>query len=123
MLFGREKYNYLDMIVTYIKLVPSMALLKILYSVIGAVLPTISIVLTALFINNAVGVVSDGKPVVDAFIPLVGMLLIKLFQQYTGVAFSLMGTKASAKLQTVVQPEILRSKACVKYKYYENIVK
>lgn len=120
MLFGREKYNYLDMIVTYIKLVPSMALLKILYSVIDAVLPTISIVLTALFINNAVGVVSNGKPVVDAFIPLVGMLLIKLFQQYTGVAFSLMGTRASAKLQTVVQPEILRSKACVKYKYYEN---
>ena len=108
------------MVAIYIKLVPGMAIMKIIYNIINAVIPTVYIILTALFIDNAVGVVLDGKAVLDAIMPLVGILLIKLFQHYSNVIFALMSTKASNKLETVVLPEILRSKACVKYKYYED---
>ena len=120
MLFNRNKYSYLSMVMQYIKLVPGMAIMKIIYNIINAVIPTVYIILTALFIDNAVGVVLDEKAVLAAIMPLVGILLIKLFQHYSNVIFALMSTKASNKLETVVLPEILRSKACVKYKYYED---
>ena len=76
------------MVMQYIKLVPGMAIMKIIYNIINAVIPTVYIILTALFIDNAVGVVLDDKAVLDAIMPLVGILLIKLFQHYSNVIFA-----------------------------------
>ena len=35
MLFKKNKYSYLDLTITYIKLVPGMAIMKIIYNIIN----------------------------------------------------------------------------------------
>ena len=54
MLFNRNKYSYLSMVMQYIKLVPGMAIMKIIYNIINAVIPTVYIILTAFFFNGTI---------------------------------------------------------------------
>ena len=105
MLFNRNKYSYLSMVMQYITLVPGMAIMKIIYNIINAAIPTVYIILTALFIDNAVGVVLDDKAVLDAIMPLVGILLIKLFQHYSNVIFALLEEMAEIYKEQGMQDE------------------
>ncbi len=120
MFFGRKKYNYLSMIMLYIKLVPSMAVLKIGYNIISALIPTISIIITARFIDNAVVVATDNTRLLKVFLLLLGIIVIRLFHYYADVFIGLVGTRAAGKLKAIVAPAVAERIACIKYKYYED---
>ncbi len=120
MIFSKNKYNYFTMAALYVKLTPAMAGMKIIYHLFTSLIPTVEIFLTASFIDNAIGAVSGSSGISDAILPLLGILLIKLFQHYASLGYSLVSTKAANKMNLTVQAEIARSKASVKYKYYEN---
>lgn len=120
MFFGRKRFSYLSMVFLYLKLVPSMAITKLIYNLISAALPTVNIFLTATFIDEAIRVAENDGRILNVLFPLLGIIGIQLFQYFVGVIVSLLGRKASNKLNSTVLLEVVERKANVKYKYYED---
>ncbi|MGI6743075.1 MAG: ABC transporter ATP-binding protein [Eubacteriales bacterium] len=120
MFFGRTKYSYLNLVTLYIKLVPGMAIAKIMYYLFCATIPTLTIFLTTLLINNSLDFVQGNTALNQVLIPIMGIIGIRVFQYFVGVFFRLVGIRASNKVSSLVLPQIAERKACVKYRYYED---
>jgi len=78
-LLGYKKYSYLSMVVLYFKLVPGVAAVKIISNIVGSVLPTFSIIITAMFLDAAVAAVGDRDKIGAVVFPLCAIIGISLF--------------------------------------------
>lgn len=88
MFFGRTKYSYLNLVTLYIKLVPGMAIAKIMYYLFCATIPTLTIFLTTLLINNSLDFVQGNTALNQVLIPIMGIVGIRVFQYFVGVFFA-----------------------------------
>ncbi len=88
MFFGRTKYSYLNLVTLYIKLVPGMAIAKIMYYLFCATIPTLTIFLTTLLINNSLDFVQGNTALNLVLIPIMGIVGIRVFQYFVGVFFA-----------------------------------
>lgn len=120
MLFGKKKYSYLAMLTLYFKLVPVAVTIKILNNIIGSVIPTFNIIITARFLDTAVAAVSDRSKLSGVVFPLAAIISVSLFNYYTGIIMGLINTRAGNKIRKAVTPAIAEKKAAVKFRYYEN---
>lgn len=120
MLFGRKRYSYFSMVMLYLKLVPWMAATKVIYNLFNAIVPTVSIIVTAMFIDNATAAVMNGGSMSMVIFPLLGIIVIRIFNYYAGILIGLISIKAEGKLKLEVSPIVAERSACVKFKYYEN---
>lgn len=120
MLFGRKKYSYFNMVMLYLKIVPTFAITKVVYNLICSVMPTLSIVVTAMFLDGAVLVVNDNKRIGEIIFPLAMIIDIRLFNNYSGIIIGLINVRAENKVRSVVIPTIAEKRAKIKFKYYEN---
>ena len=120
MLFGKKKYSYLNMAVLYFKLVPGAVIVKIINNIIGSIVPTFNIIITAKFLDAAVAAAGDRDKLGEVYFPLVAIIAVLLFNYYAGIVISLINTRAENKIRKIVTPAIAEKKAAVKFKYYEN---
>ena len=120
MLFGKKKYSYLSMVVLYFKLVPGAVIVKLINNIIGSIVPTFNIIITAKFLDAAVAAAGDRDKLVEVYFPLVAIIAVLLFNYYAGIVISLINTRAENKIRKIVTPAIAEKKAAVKFKYYEN---
>lgn len=120
MFFGRKKYNYFNMIILYFQLIPSVGIVKIIYNIISSVVPTFNIIITAMFLDNAVAAVINRNKLSGIIIPLIGIIGVKLFNYYFGIIIRLINTRAANKLRKIISPAVAEKKAAVKFKYYED---
>lgn len=120
MVFRRKKYRYLNLVFLYIKLLPGMAIAKVIYYLFCAAVPTLNIVLTTLLIDSSVDIVQGNGDFIKVLIPIAGIVGIKVFQYIVQIVFRLVGVRANNKVSSLVLPQITERKACVKYKYYED---
>ena len=120
MLFGKKKYNYLTVMITYFKLVPGAVIIKIINNLIGSVIPTFNIIITAKFLDAAVAAVADRSKISEVVFPLGAIIAVQLFYYYIGLLIGLINTRASNKMRKIVAPAIAEKKAAVKFRYYEN---
>jgi len=120
MLFGKKKYNYMTMLLLYFKLVPGACIIKIANNIIGSVIPTFNIIITAKFLNAAVAAVSDRSKLNAVVFPLAAIIAVSLFNYYIGILMGMLNTRAGNKIRKIVQPAIAEKKIAVKFRYYEN---
>lgn len=119
-LFGKEKYRYLDMFALYIKLVPLTAVLRLINYAISFIVPTLQIIVTAYFIDTAVDIVSNGRNAGGIVLPVILLISFSLYDYLSNIGFSLLNCRAENKIKIKVQPELTGQMAKVKYRYYEN---
>lgn len=120
MLFGRKKFNYFSMVLLYCKTVPFAAIAKTANNLIGAAVPTLNILVTAMFLDNAVAAVSHQVKLSEAYFPLAAIIALRMFDYYKGTVIGLISTRAANKLKKTVDPAIIEEKASIKFRYYEN---
>ena len=120
MLFGRKKYNYLAFLVLYFKLVPGAVIAKVINNIIGSVIPTFNIVITAKFLDAAAAAAGDRDKLGDVYLPLGAIIAVLLFNYYAGIIMALVNTRAGNKIRKVAAPAVAEKRAAVKFKYYEN---
>ncbi|MCL2772557.1 MAG: ABC transporter ATP-binding protein/permease [Oscillospiraceae bacterium] len=120
MLFGKKKYNYLSMLILYFKLVPGACIIKVVNNIIGSIIPTFNIIITARFLNAAVASVSDRSKLNEVVFPLGAIIAISLFNYYIGILMGMLNTRTGNKIRKIVQPAVAEKKAAVRFRYYEN---
>jgi ABC-type multidrug transport system fused ATPase/permease subunit len=119
MLFGKKKYNYFNMVALYFKIVPAAVVIKILYNIVNSFMPTLNIIITAMFLNNAVTAVENRGKIGIVVFPLIVIIAMKLFNYYAGIGIGMINTRASNKIKKIVTPAVAEKRASVKFKYYE----
>jgi len=120
MLFGKKKYNYLDMVILYFKLVPGAVIVKIINNLVGSVIPTFNIIITAMFLNAALAAVGDRSEISGIVFPLGAIIAVSLMNYYVGIIMGLVNTRASNKMRKIIAPAIAEKKAALKFRYYEH---
>jgi len=120
MLFGKKKYNYLTVLITYFKLIPVAVTVKLIKNIIVSVLPTLNIIMVAMFIDSAITAVGDPDQVNKIFFPLTVIISIMLVNYYIEILIGMLNTRAGNKIRKIVQPAIAEKKAAVRFRYYEH---
>ncbi|MDR1458717.1 MAG: ABC transporter ATP-binding protein/permease [Bacteroidales bacterium] len=120
MLFGKKKFSYLTMMFTYFKIVPGEVIIKIISNIVRSIIPTLSIIITAKFLDAAVAIVADRNKLGAVIFHLCAIIGISLFNYYVGIIIGLVNTRAGNKMRKVVSPKIAEKKAVVKFRYYEH---
>ena len=120
MLFGRKKYNYLTMLILYFKLIPGTVTFRIIQNILGSVIPTFNIIITAKFIDAAVASVQGSGKLSEIYFPLGVIIAIILFNYYVGILMNILNTRARNKMRKIVDPIVAEKKASLKFRYYEN---
>jgi len=120
MLFGKKKYNYLSILILYFKIVPGVVIIKIINNLIGSLLPTFSIIITAKFLDTALAVVGNRNKLSEIVFPLCAIIAIQLFNYYAGIIINLINIRAGNKIRKTAAPVIAEKKASVKFKYLEH---
>ncbi|MDR0404878.1 MAG: ABC transporter ATP-binding protein/permease [Oscillospiraceae bacterium] len=120
MLFGKKKYNYLTILILYFKLAPGAVIIKTINNIIGSVIPTLNIIMTAKFLDNAVAAVEDHSKLSKVFFPLGAIIAILLFNYYVKIMVNLINTNAGNKIRKFVALAVADKKAAIKFKYYEH---
>ena len=120
MFFGKKKYKYFDMLLLYFKLVPGTVIVKIINNIIGSVIPTFNIIITAMFLDSALAAAGDKSKLYGIVFPLCAIITVILLNYYTGIIIGLINTRAGNKIRKIVTPAVAEKKAALKFKYYEN---
>lgn len=120
MLLGEKKYKYFSMVLLYCKIVPFAAIIKIVGNLIDAAVPTLNILVTAMFLDSAVAAVGDRSRLSEVVFPLAAIIALLIFNYYKGTVMGLVSTRAANKIKKTVDPAIMERKASIKFRYYEN---
>lgn len=115
-----KKICYVNLIRLYWKTVPLLAVAKVLYYVIVAVIPTFTIFANAKFVDTALAVASGGAEIQDIILPLGLIVLVIFFQYFADIGAKLLNLRASNQLRERLIPMIIERKASIKYSYYES---
>jgi len=108
------------MIFLYFKSAPLAVAYKVLMTIVNAVTPTLTIFITAMFIDSAIAAVVDRSQLNAVYMPLVLLIVLSLYEYLTGVIGNLVDILAMNKLRVVLVSELADKKAKLKFKYYEN---
>jgi len=120
MLLGKKKYSYLTMLATYFKLVPGAVTVKIIQNLVGSALPTLNMIMVAMFIDRAIAAVGNPEKVSAIYFPLIVIIAVSLFNYYVGILMGMLNTRMQNKMRRIIDPAIAEKKAAVKFRYFEN---
>lgn len=120
MLMGKKKYRYVTMLFIYFKLVPGAVIIKMINNIIGSMIPTFNIIITAMFLDTAIAAVDDRDKLSEVIFPLGAIIAFLLFNYYAGIMMGLINTRAGNKIRKTIAPAISERKAAVKFRYYEH---
>ena len=120
MLFGWKKFTFLKMIILYFKSVPGAAIYRTVMTIVNGATPTLSILVTAKFLDSAVAAATDRSKLGDVALPLILLVTLSLYRYYADVVTNLVMMKMWNNLRLAVMPEIAEKRARIKFRYYED---
>lgn len=120
MLFAKKKINYMTLVFLYFKAAPIAVTYKILMTFVNALTPTLTIFITAMFIDSALATVVDRSQLNRVYLPLILLIVLSLYDYLTGVIGNLANVRAMNKLRVMLVLAFADKKAKLKFKYYEN---
>ena len=118
--FFKSKYNYFSMVLLYIRIVPIAAAVKILFYLLNAALPTVTIFANARFLDTAVGMATGRGGWSDVALPLLLVVALLVFRHYAEDLSGLIDTRSRNRVKAAILPAVAERVACVKYRYQED---
>lgn len=120
MILMKKKYGFRDMIIMSFKTSPMYSIIFTVKQIIDALLPTLSIFITADFLNTAVAVYNKEADISSAYRPVVFLALIMLYNTLIGVLMSLIDCNRNIYYRKKLAPEMLERRTRLEYRHIEN---
>ena len=120
MLLSQKKYGPADMAILSFKTSPLYSFVFALKYVADALLPTLSIFITANFVNAALLIAGGSAPLSSAYAPVAFLVIIMLYETLNGVAISLVDCKRRIFYRKKLSAEMTEWVAGLDYRHIEN---
>jgi len=120
MILQRKKYGYFDMISLSFKVSPLYSLIFAVQRILGALIPTITIFVTARFINTALAVLNKTEDINTIHVPIILLASIVVYNVLIGIMMSFVNCKANIYYRRKLRPEMIEKRARLEYRHIEN---
>ncbi|NLA88068.1 MAG: ABC transporter ATP-binding protein, partial [Clostridiales bacterium] len=117
----KRQYKSRDLLLLMCRVSPLFSAIAVIYRLIGAAIPTLTIIATAGFINAALSVVAGTRELSAIVLPISGLMGVTLFQALIGsVIMGYINCRRSIYFRRVLRPMIIARVAALEYRHIEN---
>jgi len=116
----KRKYNAFDLIRLAFKVSSFWSTVLLIQRVIGALMPALSVLVAAYFIDTALAVVSDGLPTNALFLPMLGLGAIIAYQWGMRDVQKYIDSKLLITTRNKYQLQIIEKRARLAYRHIED---
>jgi len=120
MILTRRIYGYLDMFTLSFRISPLYSLAWLAHNIISALLPTLSVFVTANFISTAIAIYNEEMTFSSIYYSIGLLLAIMLYNHFSGIVLDLLNVRRRIHYRNVLLPEMMEHRATLKYRYIEN---
>ena len=120
MILKRRIYGYIDMITLPFRVSPFYSFIFGIVTIMNALIPTLSIYVTASFLNSSIAVFSKQGDISSVYVSIALISLIMIYNALNGTITSFMQIKRSIYFRNKISPEIINKIANLEYSYLEN---
>ena len=120
MILNDAKYGYAHMVLLSIKTAPIYSLIFAIRTIFSALLPTITVFITARFINTAISIYNGTSHISEIYISLALLGFVFVYSIVTESIFDLIDWKRYFKFRKKLMPEIIEKRASLSYKHIED---
>jgi ATP-binding cassette subfamily B protein len=120
MILQRKKYGYFDMISLSFKVSPLYSMIFAVQRILGALIPTIMIFVTARFINTALAVLNKTEDINAIHVPIILLASIVVYNVLIGILMSFVQCRANIYYRRKLRPEMIEKRARLEYRHIEN---
>lgn len=120
MLLKQKKYGFLDMVTLSFKTSPMYSSIFVVKNIMDAVLPTLSIFITADFLNTAIAIYNKETDIFSAYKSVAFLAGIMLYNALIGVFMSFIDCKRNIFFRKKLVPEMLAKRSRLQYRHMEN---
>lgn len=121
MVLTKKKYGFFDMITMSFKTSPMYSIIFTLKIIIDALLPTLSIFITADFLNLAIAIYNKEKDISSAYISVALIAGIMIYNALMNALMSFIESKRKVYFRRKLIPEIVEKHARLEYRHIENL--
>lgn len=115
-----KKFRLIDTILIPLRVSPTYSILRILYMIISALIPTINIWITTNFINTAISIINENKSLKLITMPLIYLILYTSWNILSSVLRNLINVKLTINMRKELRDGIISKQASLNYKYLES---
>ncbi|MCI9073539.1 MAG: ABC transporter ATP-binding protein [Lachnospiraceae bacterium] len=115
-----KKYGFIDMVTLSFKTSVFYSLLFGIKQIIDALLPTLSIFVNASFINNAIAISRDQRPVSTAYPSIALLVCIMLYNTLSWIFMDMIECRRKIFYREKIRKEIFKNTAMLEYRHIEN---
>jgi ATP-binding cassette subfamily B protein len=119
-LLRQKNYGFSDMITMSFKTSPVYSIIFAVKYIVDALLPTLSIFITADFLNTAISIYNKEAGVSSAYRPVAFLAGIMLYNALIGVLMNLIDCSRNIYYRKKLVPEMLAKRARLEYRHIEN---
>ena len=120
LLIQNKKYGYRDMAALSFKVAPVYSTVYAVKLIIDALTPTLSIFVTANFLNSAIAVYQNEAHISAVYLP-VGLLIgIMLYNTLSWVVMNFINSRRQISFRNKINPEMYMQIATLEFKHLEN---
>ena len=120
MLLKQKKYGFPDMVTMSFKTSPMYSIIFAVKNIADALLPTLSIFITADFLNTVIAIYNKEADISSAYRPVAFLAGIMLYNALIGVFMSLINCNRNIFYRNKLVPEMLAKRTRLKYRHIEN---
>jgi ATP-binding cassette subfamily B protein len=116
----KREYKGRDLVLLMCRASPLYSAVAIIYRLIGAAIPTLTIVATAGFINAALAVMAGTRGLGAIALPIGGLIVVKFFQTLMNVIMEYINCRRKIYFRRALRPMIIARVAALEYHHIEN---
>ena len=120
MLLKQKKYGFPDMITMAFKTSPFYSVIFAIKYIADALIPVLSIFITANFINSAMAVYNKQADLPSVYIPVALLTAVMIYNATINTVMNFIDCKRNIYFRKKLTPEILEKQAKLEYRHIEN---
>lgn len=116
----KRKYRFIDFLTIPLMICPLYTAIKILNQILGALLPSLQVLVTAKFIDTALLIFNQNSPREAIYLPLIWLMLIVAYRGLNWQLLSYINLKSEMQMTKVYRSAIAEKRAKLEYRHIEN---
>ncbi|MCL1842816.1 MAG: ABC transporter ATP-binding protein/permease [Defluviitaleaceae bacterium] len=120
MILRKKTYNAVDMVTLSLRTSPFYSIVFAVRQIIGALMPTLTIFVTAYFLDTAIAVFNEEAYMADLYLPIGLIFAIMVYGVLIGAVMNLVDAGRVIFFRNRIVPEMLKFRASLAYRHIEN---
>jgi len=119
-LLTKKEYKARDMFFLQFRTAPLHSLVILLNTLLSALQPSFSLLLTASFINTALRIAEKQAELTEVFWPLAGLVALIIYQHLFGTVIEIVNVSLQNRNRRIIKTELIELRASMEYQHVEN---